>query len=709
MLRTSHLGLRFQLTSALGLGLALSVLAALFGLASAWQGLDGRLPDAVVQERELRAVEMDFRMQVQEWKNVLLRGDRDDLRERHFDAFSRREQAVQERIAAMLAQRQAAGLAEQLSTFATEHQAMGDQYRVALAEFLVSGADPRRGDALVSGMDRPPTQRLLAASELASQAATEALAQSSREARGRLVRSAAAVVVAALATALLVAWLLGKLVIGPLKRAVREAEQLARGELPQNRQTANGGEIGQLERAVGALSDSLRRFAGAQHELSIQQASGEQSARLDETAFRGCFAQMAGGTNALIAQNIELQGRLLSVMASYAEGDLEAQLDELPGDQRRINEATDGIRDKLRWLQSEIGRLADAAAAGEFGVRGDAARMPSGFRQMIEQLNRLMERAEFGLGEIECGMAALAQGDLGYRVDTKLPGQFGRLASRCNDTADQLGRMAGTIRSCASGISEDIHSVDAGSADLAGRSARQSRLAAAAARSIEELRQLVDGNAAHAGRARQISANATLEAAEGERAMLAMTRSMSEIEASTRSISDIVGTIDSIAFQTNLLALNAAVEAARAGEAGRGFAVVAAEVRNLAQRTLQASAEIRAQVQATRGRVDSGVRDLDATEKTVKDLLGTLAGMAGLLDSIASGSEQQAGAVATVQDSLQGLESGTQHAAEIAHSFAQSTSDLRQRSEALHVAIALLKLDDSAVAVREADRDGIAA
>ena len=178
--------------------------------------------------------------------------------------------------------------------------------------------------------------------------------------------------------------------------------------------------------------------------------------------------------------------------------------------------------------------------------------------------------------------------------------------------------------------------------------------------SLEQITAAVRQSADNAQQAAQLAASSKDSALQGQEVVAKAITAMSEINVASAKISDIISTIDEIAFQTNLLAVNAAVEAARAGDEGRGFAVVASEVRSLAQRSAVAAKEIKVLIQDSLRKVEAGSVLVNRSGETLQGIVGSVKRVTDIVGEIAAASAEQSSGIDQVNSAMTQMDQVTQ-------------------------------------------------
>ncbi|MEK9969250.1 MAG: methyl-accepting chemotaxis protein [Ferrovibrio sp.] len=442
----------------------------------------------------------------------------------------------------------------------------------------------------------------------------------------------------------------------------------------------NGGRVAEL--AVG------RDMAGLHDDLL--------QTRLSSFAiFIGIAGGVAGVALVLVARHLsairrreaEQEASEVRLRAEREEADRQAA--EREAAQRREFEAEREAQEGR--LRDSVGVIVSAASVGDLSRRIDAGSIEGAGRYLAEDINHLLGTTESAIRNVGLVLGPLADGDTGKRVTEDYKGLFGTLRDDTNRLAEQLAMMAGQLGSSAEQVHAAAREITEGSDDLAARTESQAASIEQAAASMHEITETVKLNADNAQTADDVASTARDTAEKGGAMVAEAVAAVAEIERSAQKIGDIVGLMDDIAFQTNLLALNASVEAARAGEAGKGFAVVAQEVRALAQRSANASREIKTLVQASNSQVRTGTSLVNKAGESLTELVKAVTQVSTIVTEIASASREQAIGLEQVNTVVAAMDEATQRNAALVEQTSASARSLSDQATKLKDLLSFFK------------------
>jgi len=421
--------LRAQILALLGGSLALILVTALacFSLLSnGMQAYQGLLAGPLEKSARIDDANLNFKTQVQEWKNLLLRGGDKAQFDKFWGQFEAQERKVQDllgQLSELAADDRA--LKSKIESLRSEHQSLGVSYRKGRDAYLNAGADSGVGDKAVSGIDRSTTQQMEALASELHQQSLEQARQINAAGERTILLGTLLMLGATMVIGLFSLWLVNRNLINPIRELITHIAQLSQGNFGKHVESTRQDELGNLAVAANILRDfladtftrlkrstvDLDTASGELNSIATLMAQGtrEQFSRTDQVAtamhemsataqeVARHAAEAAGAADS--ADNAARQGEMVMQATISTITDIRSEISNTAEVVRRLETDTGRIGkvlEVIRGIAEQTNLLAlnaaiEAARAGEQG---------RGFAVVADEVRTLAQRTAESTAEI---------------------------------------------------------------------------------------------------------------------------------------------------------------------------------------------------------------------------------------------------------------------------------------------------------------------
>jgi len=540
----------------------------------------------------------------------------------------------------------------------------------------------------------------------------------------------------------------------PLKNLMQMVNDVSKGKINVNIDKSQiiSDEIGLLTLDIIGLVEVLKSIVEdlikMEHEFN---AKGDFEHRVDVSKYQNSFREMIEGVHAIIDDQMKDINGVLNVIGKVGDGDFNIIIEDMPGKKAIMPQMLRTVIDNLKNVTVEVNEMIEATVdKGDLNFQVNADKYKGDWRKIMIGLNDIvkavdaplrvlktsldeMKAGNFELAELDRKVAEMglepdankykgifkdsilaidgsmieiysyikeldgiltqmAGGSLRSKIEREYVGDFATIKNSINNINSTLNKTMSEISTVSDQVLLRAQQVSNSAFDLSNGAQEQASSVQELNATIDVINQQTKQNAENALTANELSNKSTTNAQEGNNAMKQMVEAMAQIKESYNNISQIVKTIQDIAFQTNLLALNASVEAARAGEHGKGFSVVADEVRSLAGRSQTAASETTDLIRDSVDRVESGSNIAEMTAESLNAIVAGADEVLEIISGISAASKEQAEAIANVTIGLAQISEVVQNNSAVSEETAAASEELNSQAGVLRQLVSFFKL-----------------